>query len=402
VGLQLGVLVNFGSTGAWRYTERIVDGLLANDFADGVSLFVTTHHVNESVGLAQRWGTRARVVQLESPRVYTSVRWARLLQKKLEKKLRCRLPEDRNRAKLEQCDLLFCPWPYNIAAPVVDRPLVFIPHDFTYARNFGTTLYGSKVSDMEWQMELHRGWFNRGTCVLSSAFVRDEVRRLFGCGVDPAVIPLARLSGIGRLPEADADARVRNLGVSGRFVLCANNLAHHKNFGQLCGAFHLLRQKHPDVCLVSVGASADAVCGAADIPFGIGLSRPAADSAVLGLGLVSDEDLIALMQRSRVLVNPSLSEANNGPGLDAWDIGCPVAMSRIPPFLEHLEFLGVRAQLFEPRCVFEIRDAIDRVLSDPVAALADAAVSRGQMRQWTWREVSQRYADLFRRLLKAG
>jgi len=62
----------------------------------------------------------------------------------------------------------------------------------------------------------------------------------------------------------------------------------------------------------------------------------------------------------------------------------------------------VRAQLFEPRCVFEIRDAIDRVLSDPVAALADAAVSRGQMRQWTWREVSQRYADLFRRLLKAG
>ncbi|HAV31207.1 MAG TPA: hypothetical protein DC058_23370 [Planctomycetaceae bacterium] len=123
---------------------------------------------------------------------------------------------------------------------------------------------------------------------------------------------------------------------------------------------------------------------------------------MLGLGLVSDEDLIALMQRSRVLVNPSLSELNNGPGLDAWDIGCPVAMSRIPPFLEHLEFLGVRAQLFEPRCVFEIRDALDRVLSDPAGAMRDAAVSREQMRRWTWVDVSQRYADLFLGLLKAG
>ncbi|MFM8487123.1 MAG: glycosyltransferase, partial [Bacteroidota bacterium] len=74
----------------------------------------------------------------------------------------------------------------------------------------------------------------------------------------------------------------------------------------------------------------------------------------------------------------------------------------IPPFLEHLEFLGVRAQLFEPRCIFEIRDALDRVLSDPAAAMADAAFSREQVRKWTWKDVAQRYADLFRRLLKAG
>ena len=228
------------------------------------------------------------------------------------------------------------------------------------------------------------------------------MRRLFGCGVDPAVIPLARLSGIGRLPEADADARVRNLGVSGRFVLCANNLAHHKNFGQLCGAFHLLRENHAGVRLVSVGTTSEGVSGSADKSFGIALSRPAADSAVLGLGLVSDEDLVALIQKAEVVVNASLSEAGNGSGVDAWDIGCPVAMSRIPPFLEHLEFLGVRAQLFEPRCVYEIRDALDRVLSDPAGAMRDAAVSREQMRRWTWVDVSQRYADLFLGLLKAG
>jgi glycosyltransferase involved in cell wall biosynthesis len=188
---------------------------------------------------------------------------------------------------------------------------------------------------------------------------------------------------------------VKELGLAGRYILCVNNLCAHKNLGQLMGGYSLVRERFPDVRLVLAGAFSDNVSGICDNPWGLALSRDVQRAHVRGMGLVSDEDLAALMQCSEFLVNPSLSEANNGPGLDAWEQGVPVAMSSIPPFLEHIDFLGVRAELFHPRCLYQIRDALLNLLENPGLAQENARHSFEMMKKWTWTEIAQRYAQVF-------
>lgn len=393
--MRLGVMLQAGSTGAWRYSERLIESLLREKLVAGVSIFHTTHYLDDLARLAGRWPGAISLIPLEPPKKYTSVRRVRLLQKKAEKLLGLSLPEDRNRRAMDQCDVLFCPWPYYEPIPRISRPVVFIPHDFTYSRNFGTTVVGPTLDEFEWQRSLHETWFAAGTCIVSSTFVRSELRRLFGEQHNPAVIPLAGFSCLGRLADDVAASRVKELGLAGRYILCVNNLCAHKNLGQLMGGYSLVRERFPDVRLVLAGAFSDNVSGICDNPWGLALSRDVQRAHVLGMGLVSDENLAALMQCSEFLVNPSLSEANNGPGLDAWEQGVPVAMSSIPPFLEHIDFLGVRAELFHPRCLYQIRDALLNLLENPGLAQENARHSAEMMKKWTWTEIAQRYAQVF-------
>lgn len=116
---------------------------------------------------------------------------------------------------------------------------------------------------------------------------------------------------------------------------------------------------------------------------------------VLGVGLVRDEELVALIQCARLVINPSLYEAGNGSGLDAWALGTPVVMSNIPAFVEHLDVLGVRANLFNPRCCHEMRDAILDVLENPGKAEADAEESRKALTKYGWDIVAGKYLDFF-------
>jgi glycosyltransferase involved in cell wall biosynthesis len=394
--MKLGVVVQAGSTGAWRYTERLIDGLLQGDHVNGITIFFTTHYLHEIATTLKRWPSRVQTIHLAPPKNYTRIKCVRLLQKKIERELQIETPSDKNRKHLERCDVLFYPWPYYETAPTIDKPIVFIPHDLTYTRNFGTTLAGPTLAEFQWQFDLHKTWFDKATCIVSSSFVRSEIRRLFGDHQSPEVIPLSRFSAIGRLPENQAFERIRRIGIKGRYLLCVNNLCAHKNLGQLLGGYYLVKEKYPDLQLILAGTYSEGVSGIADNPYGVALTTNSNNQDVRGLGLVSDEDLIALMQCSEMVINPSLSEANNGPGLDAWDIGVPVAMSNIPPFLEHLEFLGVRAELFHPRCIFEIRNAIDRLLSNQSLARENASISATQMKKWTWSDICDRYATIFR------
>ena len=126
------------------------------------------------------------------------------------------------------------------------------------------------------------------------------------------------------------------------------------------------------------------------------------DAHVVSLGLRTNSEVKALIQGAQLVINGSVYEAGNGSGLDAWALGTPVAMSAIPAFIEHMRRLGVRAETFNPRCCYEIGQAIVRILEAPVLANINAQHSKRAMEQYTWLDVANHYSLIFDKLLGQG
>lgn len=392
--MKLGVVFQAGSMGARRYSCRLIEGLLDADSTVRVVLLVPADAGTEMEEFAAACHSRVEVNRFHAPATLSSIRWVRLLQKRFLRSVG-RETAGRDLGLLNQCDVLFYPWPYGITPPEVSRPLVFIPHDLTYTRNFGSGTICT-TGGYVWQRELHRQWLQRASCIVSAQYTQSEIHRVFGSEHRVSVIPLSRFTPCGRLPESEAADRVRRLGISGRYVLCINNLSPHKNLSQLLAGFALLKQALSDVKLVLVGYESDRVQGRADMTTGLALEEHLAAADVIGLGVVDDRDLVGLLQQAALLINPSLSEGNNGPGLDAWDIGTPVAMSEIPPFREHVEFLGIRAEMFDPRNATDICRAMRVLLANPELAAEMAEESRQAFQRYTWKTVATEYLQVFR------
>jgi glycosyltransferase involved in cell wall biosynthesis len=215
----------------------------------------------------------------------------------------------------------------------------------------------------------------------------DEIARHFPGHPAVPVVPLAPFAmemGEGRIPAQHL--------VEGPYILCATHLAVHKNVGPLLAAHAILRRSHPNLRLVLTGARTHAVTGHATP---IGTVRSEDDPDVIGLGYVSNEDIDALIAGAAAVVNPSLYEAGNGPGLDAWSLGTPVAMSDIPAFREHLTRLGVEAAVFDPRSPADIAAKVASILDDPIRWRESAARSKAAIRARGWEDVAADYLRVF-------
>jgi glycosyltransferase involved in cell wall biosynthesis len=87
--------------------------------------------------------------------------------------------------------------------------------------------------------------------------------------------------------------------------------------------------------------------------------------------------------------------------LEAWIRGVPVAMSNIPPFLEHLEVQQVKAEVFDPREPQDIAKKIAAILNHPEKALEDARQSQMALKKLTWEQVAENYLAIFDRAIKS-
>jgi glycosyltransferase involved in cell wall biosynthesis len=102
-----------------------------------------------------------------------------------------------------------------------------------------------------------------------------------------------------------------------------------------------------------------------------------------------------LIQCAAVVVNASLYEAGNGPGVDAYGRGAPIAMSNIPSFTEHLDILGIRAQIFDPRSPEDIANKILAILENPEGGGSNPGQSQGVLGGITWDKVAKAYLSVF-------
>ena len=168
----------------------------------------------------------------------------------------------------------------------------------------------------------------------------------------------------------------------GRFVLVVGNLAAHKNLASLGLLAERLSAR--GVALVITGSLA---AGA----FAAGNSAVAAGSRACYLGRTSDGELKALYQTASCLVFPSRYEGFGLPAIEAMAVGCPVAVSRIPPLRRGLR--RTRRPISTPPLPTTSRDQVRRLLDDErsgasgcdQAALAPSApVYLGTRRRRRW------------------
>lgn len=205
-------------------------------------------------------------------------------------------------------------------------------------------------------------WLSKATPIVSTEFMRGELHKFYPeFGPKTHVVPVAPTSMVSALDRQASKAIVCNrFGIHKDYLLCPTNIGSHKNIGALLASFPLLKQKGHDVHLVFAGSGTEVINGHS---CSIGLELGCEPQDVIGLGYVSNEEIDALIQCAAVVVNPSLYEGGNVPGFDAWARGVPVAMSNIPPFLEHMAVHHVRAEVFNPRSPEDIAEKLDAILS---------------------------------------
>lgn len=298
-------------------------------------------------------------------------------------------------------DLVYLSWPYFLEPFALEAPTVATFHDFNYKHDFGS-LSPSLVSELERQV---RHWIEHSdVAVTSSAFIGAELAQHYGNVIhDTQVIRLSTLES-GRPGAEQVLQAIASHGLPEDYVVCPSNTSPHKNLASLIRAYRKVRGSGGPP-LVFIGSGTDVIARTeaqgpthADLQYLVDAlddSGLVSGKDVFALGYVSDQDADALISGARLLVAPSLYEAGSGPALDAWALGTPVAMSAIPPFEEHLSFLGVEAELFDPRQPDDIARTILAALGDRDRALAMARRSQSAIAGYSWSDVAAGYREAF-------
>jgi glycosyltransferase involved in cell wall biosynthesis len=272
-------------------------------------------------------------------------------------------------------------------------------HDFNFKYYFGGSFVFSPAQRAQLEHDMPQ-WLDSAVPVVSTYYMASELATFYPAAAHRVeVVHLPPPGGTDPIEPSLAHGVVRQLGISPPYLLYPTHMCAHKNAGPLIAALALLRGQGRELSLVLTGAGTDAVRGHAH-SVGVRLNVDGGD--VIGLGYVSNLQIDSLTQCASVVLSPSLYEAGNGPGLDAWGRGTPVAMSNIPAFLEHVEVLGVRAQVFDPRNPQDIADKISAILDNPERARADVEHSRHALQRLTWDQAARAYLAIFHRAVRTS
>jgi glycosyltransferase involved in cell wall biosynthesis len=289
-------------------------------------------------------------------------------------------------------DLVFYPWPFFLKYPKIHCKSVAIFHDFNFKYYFGGSLVFSKRQMMKLEQDLPE-WLTKATPIVSSKFIAREMDFFYPqIQVKKYVVHLPSLTNSAPIDFVKARQIVNNLFIEGSYILCPTHMCSHKNHGPLIAAVAILNMKGRNIKLVFAGDGTERIRGHASIS-GVYLNLEPLD--IIGLGYVSNLEIDSLIQCAAVVVNPSLYEAGNGPGTDAWVLGAPVAMSDIEAFREHIAVLDVRAQLFDPRSPTDIAEKIAIILDNPSSTREDVEHSLEAMKKITWEKVADEYLKVF-------
>lgn len=161
----------------------------------------------------------------------------------------------------------------------------------------------------------------------------------------------------------------------------------HKNHYNLLLAISRLREEGINVNLVCAGSEKNALEGVKKL-----LREWKLEDQIRILGYVTNDEIIALYQHARALVMPTFFGPTNIPPLEAFVLGCPVAISGIYGIPEQV---GDAALLFDPKSVEEIAECIKQVWMDDT--LCEQLIAKGKERSLLWGQ--KQYADTLARYI---
>jgi glycosyltransferase involved in cell wall biosynthesis len=179
-----------------------------------------------------------------------------------------------------------------------------------------------------------------------------------------------------------------------KFVFYPAQFWRHKNHLGLIRALALLAKGGVTVPAVFVGSPKNA---GKDIQHAIGLNG--LENQVRILPYVTDAELVQLYRKAWALVMPTFFGPTNIPPLEAFMLGCPVAISAVYGMKEQL---GDAALYFDPERPEDIANAIERLWAD--SALREQLIAKGwaHAARWNSAQFIERLEEIIHHALRAN
>lgn len=207
-----------------------------------------------------------------------------------------------------------------------------------------------------------------------SEFTKREIVALLD--IDPeriVVIPEAVRDDLKCSTANKITETARKLRIKGDYLLVVG-ADPRKNIPAIIQAFRRVK-KTKEAKLVIVGRLWD------DLP---------KDEAIIPVGHIPNEDLVALYSGAQALVYTSLYEGFGLPILEAMKLGCPVVTSNISSMPE---VAGDAAVLVDPTNPQEIADGIEKVLSERPKWIKKGLT---RVKQFSWEKTARQTLEVYR------
>jgi len=272
----------------------------------------------------------------------------------------------------ERCDLWIFP-SQNARSFHLPVPALVSIHDLMhiYERRFTESASGWEYLNRERTYTNICRWA-KGVLV-DSAVGKQQVIESYGMPAE--LIHILPYIAPGYMRQMDAppgfESRYR---LPTKFIFYPAQFWEHKNHNRLIEAIAQLKPELPELKLVLAGSQRNAY---ADLVKRVQELNLADD--IVFLGYVPDADIPELYRRARALVMPTIYGPTNIPPLEAFVVGCPVAISGIYGMPEQV---GDAALLFDPLSTEEIAGAIRRLWTDD--RLCEELSEKGKRRDASW------------------
>lgn len=255
--------------------------------------------------------------------------------------------------KLNRYDVALFLWPYFLEYSDIKARKIIVLHDLNFKYYFSgqSTFDKKRVSFLNKSLEK---WIKHSDIVVTSNFMKQEFKKFY-----PNFTNSLKVIRMGSFSSSSIKKNTNYRFLNYPFILCPSSTVGHKNISSLIRAFKYIKKYKKNIKLVFTGPGTDILNGIEHNDY---LKFQDHNLSIYGLGYINNNEIDFLIKKAAVVVNCSLYEPGNGSGLDAWKLGTPVAMSNIPAFKEHLNYLGVRAELFDPLNPKDISSKIIKIL----------------------------------------
>jgi glycosyltransferase involved in cell wall biosynthesis len=247
------------------------------------------------------------------------------------------------------------------------------------------------------RFELARLALRRAACIMAvSETTRQDLARIFQLRPEKIQVIYNAIDErfqSGHANDADRAFIAERYQVNYPFILYAGNIQPHKNLLRVIESFSALKSRlakegeYPDLKLIIIG---DDLSSHPDLRRAV--IRSGMQQDVRFLGFVPIEALRIFYDVAKVFLFPSLYEGFGLPPLEAMSLGTPVVTSNVSSLPE---VVGDAAVLVNPENVFEISNAVYRVLIDQ--PLREDLKRRGYQRaaRYSWDESARRILQVY-------
>ena len=277
--------------------------------------------------------------------------------------------------------------PFALAPLFGKTPLVLTVHDLMWIRSPGLLInppfwrWGQALYVSPWaRLSLRRA----RAVITPTHHVAGDLRLLFGERTPRIDVSSEGVEEMFRLQDPPPPPAAR------RYVMAYGNARPYKNLPGLLRGFAIVARAVPDVELVLL------------IRGGAEKERRRADIARLGLegrvvlrDLVSDDELVTLLNGAAALAFPSFYEGFGLPIVEAMACGCPVVTSTGGGTAE---VAGDAAELCDPVSDESIAAALVRVLTDPARAAALRELGLARVKTFPWSGAARITLAVYRRV----